>query len=241
MAEPAEEDDGASWVDIVVAVALVAAAIVYWISSVQRARREKREAEELQALLRKMRVAERSDWLPEDLRAYTGGTDEDQQPILIAAKDVVYNVWRGREFYGRDAPYELFAGRDATRFLARELLDEEDPEEERRPLTRSELAVLDEWIATFEWKYDRVGTLKPGTSLWSKEAAKRAEWQVFTARFLPYALAAAVDAASVVTVTHIPRKGPAASAAAAKEEEEPDLSSLSIEERLRRRAAAKGR
>eukprot|EP00756_Hemistasia_phaeocysticola_P029671 Hpha_TRINITY_DN16245_c2_g6::TRINITY_DN16245_c2_g6_i1::g.11836::m.11836/K17278/PGRMC1_2; membrane-associated progesterone receptor component len=234
-----EEEELSGLLDAVVAFALLLAALVYWISSVRRKRWEKKQHEEWMALRKKMHVDTRDDWTPELLRPYTGGPDDDQQPILIVAKEIVYNVWRGREFYGDEMAYHLFAGRDATRFLARELLDEEDEEEAKRPLMRDELSVLDEWISTFQFKYDEVGTMAPGASLWSQEANKRAEWQVFTSRYTTFALAAAVVVGAAVTATHIP--DPSARVKARRwGGASQSASALSVEERLRQRAAEKG-
>ena len=46
----------------------------------------------------------------------------------------VFNVWRGWDFYGHGAPYNSFAGRDATRFLAKQIISQE--EDDGQPLTR---------------------------------------------------------------------------------------------------------
>eukprot|EP00656_Telonema_subtile_P000046 TRINITY_DN10014_c0_g1_i1.p1 TRINITY_DN10014_c0_g1~~TRINITY_DN10014_c0_g1_i1.p1 ORF type:complete len:103 (-),score=31.42 TRINITY_DN10014_c0_g1_i1:227-535(-) len=78
---------------------------------------------------------------------------------LIVVRGKVYNVWRGREFYGRGGSYECFAGTDATRGLAKELLEQEDTSEGTAPLTDYEKMTLSEWIGTYEWKYDVVGEL----------------------------------------------------------------------------------
>ena len=94
-------------------------------------------------------------------------------PIYIAIRDNVYDVsGRGDEFYGEHAPYELFAGRDATRAMAKQSLEPEDVDAE---LARSkglppphdfetglgwfERDQLEGWEQTFHWKYDVVGKL----------------------------------------------------------------------------------
>eukprot|EP00438_Fugacium_kawagutii_P024458 Skav202131 [mRNA] locus=scaffold1980:297987:310124:- [translate_table: standard] len=47
----------------------------------------------------------------------------------------VFNVWRGRDFYGAQAggPYGVFAGKDATRYFAKQIVSLE--EDDGQPLT----------------------------------------------------------------------------------------------------------
>jgi len=54
----------------------------------------------------------------------------------------------------------LFAGRDATRFLAKTIVEEETPEEAAKPLTMGERAALAGWMFTIRNKYEVVGKLK---------------------------------------------------------------------------------
>ena len=80
-------------------------------------------------------------------------------PILLAVDGTVYNVYKGRNFYGPGGEYAIFAGRDATRLLAKGKLDEETDAEQQQPLNIAERAVLATWIYTFQNKYDIVGPL----------------------------------------------------------------------------------
>ena len=80
-------------------------------------------------------------------------------PILLAVDGTVYNVYKGRNFYGPGGEYAIFAGRDATRLLAKGKLDEETTAEQQQPLNIAERAVLATWIYTFQNKYDVVGPL----------------------------------------------------------------------------------
>ena len=96
-------------------------------------------------------------------------------PIYIAIRESVYDVsGRGDEFYGRDAPYELFAGRDATRAMAKQSLEPEDvdaelasskglppPHDFETGLGWFERDQLEGWEQTFHWKYEVVGKLIP--------------------------------------------------------------------------------
>ncbi|GBG27006.1 NADH-cytochrome b5 reductase 2 [Hondaea fermentalgiana] len=80
------------------------------------------------------------------------------RPVYIAAKGVIYDV--DPEFYGEGGPYEMMAGKDASRALALVSLDPADVENTSlEGLTWMDLNTLDEWIAKFEMKYTRVGYL----------------------------------------------------------------------------------
>lgn len=74
-------------------------------------------------------IEPRDVWSEADLRPYDGSKDEDG-PILLAVKGDVFNVgYKGRQFYGPGAEYAIMAGRDATRFLAKNSLEEESEED----------------------------------------------------------------------------------------------------------------
>jgi membrane-associated progesterone receptor component len=89
------------------------------------------------------------------------GTDEDEDgPMLFAADGLVFNVWKGRNFYGPGGEYHIFAGRDATRLLAKTILEEEEPEALLLPLNIAEKAALAGWMYTFKNKYEVVGRLE---------------------------------------------------------------------------------
>ena len=108
----------------------------------------------------------RDTWEETDLAQYDGTRDEDG-PILFAADGIVFNVWRGRHFYGPGCEYHIFAGKDASRLLAKSKLEEETPEEALVSLNIGERAALATWVYTFKSKYDVVGKLEgfdPGTT-----------------------------------------------------------------------------
>ncbi|CAB9500168.1 Membrane steroid-binding protein 2 [Seminavis robusta] len=98
-------------------------------------------------------------WTESELAPYNGEQDEDG-PILMAADGLVFNVYKGRNFYGSGGEYHLFAGRDATRLLARTMTEEETEEEAQKPLTLGERAALAGWMFTLKNKYEIVGQLK---------------------------------------------------------------------------------
>jgi membrane-associated progesterone receptor component len=87
--------------------------------------------------------------------------DEDDGPILFAADGIVFNVYKGRNFYGMGGEYHIFAGRDATRLLAKTKVEEESSTELTQKLNIAERAALAAWIYTFKSKgYDIVGKLQ---------------------------------------------------------------------------------
>jgi len=92
------------------------------------------------------------------LRRYDGSNAS--LPILLAAKGVVYDVTRGRDFYGAGGAYNLFTGRDCSRALAKMSLDPKDVTEDVSDLTADERKVLDDWVVKFEAKYPVVGRVE---------------------------------------------------------------------------------
>jgi len=73
-------------------------------------------------------------------------------PIYVAAKGKVYDMsFGGVTFYGKECPYNIFAGHDATRALAKMSLDLKEVENsDISDLTEKEIQVLNDWIKTFE-------------------------------------------------------------------------------------------
>lgn len=95
------------------------------------------------------------DFTLEELRFFDG---RNGNPVYVAAKGIVYDV--DPEFYGPDGPYGIMAGRDASRALALVSLDSGDLENTSvEGLSWGDLNTLEEWVAKFEFKYHRVGSL----------------------------------------------------------------------------------
>ncbi|MBT8453439.1 MAG: cytochrome b5 domain-containing protein, partial [Deltaproteobacteria bacterium] len=61
--------------------------------------------------------AEERDYGRSELAAYDGS--DPGKPLLIGIRGQVYDVTRGRDFYGPGGPYAMFAGKDCTRALAK--------------------------------------------------------------------------------------------------------------------------
>ena len=90
------------------------------------------------------------------LRPFTG---EQDGHILVAISGKVYDVTkRGKSFYGPGGGYHVFAGRDASRGLAKMSLETEDLDNPHvDDLTLGEVDRLGDWVRKFEAKYPVVG------------------------------------------------------------------------------------
>lgn len=84
-------------------------------------------------------------------------------PILMGALDKVFDVsFGGVEMYGKDGPYNRFAGKDASRALALMSFDPKDADNpDISDLEEKKVKVLMDWVTTFENKkgYPVVGKL----------------------------------------------------------------------------------
>ncbi|KAM7192939.1 cytochrome b5-like heme/steroid binding domain containing protein [Naviculisporaceae sp. PSN 640] len=102
---------------------------------------------------------------PRTLLPYNG---ENGMPVYLAVRGRVFDVTRGRNFYGPGGPYANFAGRDASRGLACGSFDEEmltkdldGPLDTLADLGRDEMEALQGWEERFSEKYLVVGKLVP--------------------------------------------------------------------------------
>nr|ACJ85430.1 unknown [Medicago truncatula]AFK47952.1 unknown [Medicago truncatula] len=94
----------------------------------------------------------------EELKAYDG--NDHDKPLLMAIKGQIYDVSQSRMFYGPGGPYALFAGKDASRALAKMSFDEKDLTGDISGLGPFELDALQDWEYKFMEKYVKVGTIK---------------------------------------------------------------------------------
>ena len=101
-------------------------------------------------------LPDKSEWAEEDLKEFDGS--DSSKPILMGINGKVYDVSKGREYYGKDGGYRNLAGRDATRLLAKNLLDPK--KDNKEPLNEAELKQMQQWESFFENKYSVVGALK---------------------------------------------------------------------------------
>ncbi|KAK5857915.1 hypothetical protein PBY51_011124 [Eleginops maclovinus] len=92
----------------------------------------------------------------EELGRYDGR--EEGQPIYMAIKGVVFDVTKGREFYGKGAPYNALVGKDSTRAVAKMSLDPADLTSDISGLSEDQLESLESvFEGTYKTKYPIVG------------------------------------------------------------------------------------
>ena len=99
----------------------------------------------------------------EELRAFHGARNPR---ILLAVNGKVFHVTKGSKFYGPEAPYGIFAGRDASSGLATFCLDKDalrDAYDDLSDFNAVQIQSVREWEKQFKEKYDYVARLrKPG-------------------------------------------------------------------------------
>jgi len=109
---------------------------------------------------RSIRVLERPlnpdrQFTVEELKKYDGSNPTS--PIYLSCKGIVYDVTRGENFYGLDAPYSNFSGRDSSRAYGK--VDTEEHAWHINDLTLSEKQSLNDWAESFDMKYYVAGKL----------------------------------------------------------------------------------
>jgi len=99
-----------------------------------------------------------------ELRKYDGLSSESEERICVAVNGKVFDVTKGKRFYGPGGPYSGFAGRDASRGLATFSVEPvSDQFDDLLDLKSGELDQVKEWELQFSEKYTLVGKLlKPG-------------------------------------------------------------------------------
>ncbi|KAH8238598.1 hypothetical protein KR032_011256 [Drosophila birchii] len=101
----------------------------------------------------------RRDFTVKELRQYDGNQPDGR--VLVAVNGSIYDVSKGKRFYGPGGPYATFAGRDASRNLATFSVDSNDKDEydDLSDLTAVEMDSVREWEMQFKEKYELVGKL----------------------------------------------------------------------------------
>merc|ERR1712209_184366 len=96
------------------------------------------------------------------LKQYDGTGEEGR--VCVAVNGKVYDVTKGKRFYGPGGPYCAFAGRDASRGLATFSVEPVSEDyDDLSDLKPHEMDQVKEWELQFSEKYTYVGKLlKPG-------------------------------------------------------------------------------
>nr|KJB68426.1 hypothetical protein B456_010G244800 [Gossypium raimondii] len=95
------------------------------------------------------------DLTPQQLIQFNGS--DPSKPIYVAINGRIYDVTAGKSFYGPGGAYAMFAGKDASRALAKMSKNEEDVCPNLDGLSEKEMDVLNDWVKKFEAKYPVVG------------------------------------------------------------------------------------
>lgn len=106
----------------------------------------------------------KQDMTLQQLKVYDGECEECCGSICVAVNGKIFDVTRGKRFYGPGGPYSGFAGRDASRGLATFSVEPvSDQYDDLSDLKPSEMEQVQEWELQFSEKYELVGRLlKPG-------------------------------------------------------------------------------
>ncbi|KAK6155730.1 hypothetical protein DH2020_009978 [Rehmannia glutinosa] len=136
----------------------------------------------------------------EELKQYDGS--DPNKPLLMAIKGQIYDVTQGRSFfsfclvrseyrvsldgkpdlvvmfYGPGGPYALFAGKDASRALAKMSFEDKDLNGDLTGLGVFELEALQDWEYKFMSKYVKVGTVKTSVPVTEGQTTDAAESDV---------------------------------------------------------------
>ncbi|XP_076924110.1 membrane steroid-binding protein 1-like [Bidens hawaiensis] len=111
--------------------------------------------EDMQPLPPPVQLGEISE---EELKTYD--VTDPKKPLLMAIKGQIYGISQSRMFYGPGGPYALFAGKDASRALAKMSFEEKDLNGDLTGLGVFELEALQDWEYKFMGKYVKVGSIK---------------------------------------------------------------------------------
>eukprot|EP00892_Ulva_mutabilis_P008875 jgi/Ulvmu1/635/UM010_0005.1 len=94
---------------------------------------------------------------PGELAKYDGS--DKSLPLLICVKGIIFDVSPGRDFYGPDGPYAVFAGKECARALALMSTKVEDCTGETEDLPEDKKQILRDWEVKFMGKYRVAGAL----------------------------------------------------------------------------------
>jgi len=97
----------------------------------------------------------------DQLKEYNGTGPEGR--VLVAVNGKIFDVTKGKRFYGPGGPYAAFAGRDASRGLALFSVDASEEYDDLSDLNAMQKESVKEWETQFTEKYEYIGRLlRPG-------------------------------------------------------------------------------
>ncbi|XP_015904709.1 membrane-associated progesterone receptor component 1 [Parasteatoda tepidariorum] len=101
------------------------------------------------------------DMTHQELKKYNGVIDER---VCVAVNGKIFDVTKGKRFYGPGGPYASFAGGDASRGLATFSVEvPKDDYDDLSDLNSMQMDSVREWEIQFQEKYQYVGRLlRPG-------------------------------------------------------------------------------
>lgn len=102
------------------------------------------------------------DMTYQELKKYDGLNEDGR--VCVAVNGKVFDVTKGKRFYGPGGPYASFAGRDATRCLATFSVEvARDEYDDLSDLNSMQMDSVREWEIQFQERYQYIGRLlKPG-------------------------------------------------------------------------------
>merc|ERR1712137_1102792 len=97
----------------------------------------------------------------EQLKQYNGNGPDGR--VLVAVNGKIFDVTKGKRFYGPGGPYAAFAGRDASRGLATFAVEAPEDYDDLSDLNAMQKESVNEWETQFTEKYEYIGRLlRPG-------------------------------------------------------------------------------
>ncbi|KAE9525066.1 hypothetical protein AGLY_014480 [Aphis glycines] len=147
------------WLKVLLNGSLVAI-ITFLLMKIFIKRNEPEVEEKEDVILPKMK---KRDFTIQELREFDGTKGDGR--ILVAINGKVFDVTKGKHFYGPGGVYSTFGGHDASRGLATFSVSGKDEYDDLSDLNSLEIESMLEWETQFMEKYDYVGRLlKPGES-----------------------------------------------------------------------------
>lgn len=95
--------------------------------------------------------------------------DGVKKPLaFVGVKGIVYSV--SLDFYGKNSPYNAFAGRDSSRHLGKTVVGRQEANADWTRLSQNHLSVLQEWEDKLSSKYTPVGWITDAKETFEKNA-----------------------------------------------------------------------